>query len=272
MSRIGEGKNMGRLQDKVAIVTGASSGIGRATYELFAREGATVVGIARRPGPLQEVTDAIVADGGTAIAEPIDLTDDAGVGAIIARTLSDLGRIDVLVNCAGVGYSYGEKHPEAMAAVHETEPEQWRHVLALNLDTYFHAIRHVVPAMLKAGRGSIVNVASMSGMTGLTSAHTYTAAKGAVINLTRSMAITYIEQGIRTNTVSPGLVATPMVASFIDTLEDRDVAVKFSPAARPGQPIEIAYANLFFASDESSYCNGSMLIVDGGTTARAVAE
>ena len=125
--------------------------------------------------------------------------------------------------------------------------------------------------MIEAGSGSIVNVASMAGVTGLYDGHTYTAAKGAVINLTKSLAITYIKNGIRTNVVCPGFVDTPMVESVTPAFQDAAVASALTPIARPAAASEIASANLFFASDDGSYCNGSVLLVDGGCTARSFA-
>jgi NAD(P)-dependent dehydrogenase (short-subunit alcohol dehydrogenase family) len=132
-------------------------------------------------------------------------------------------------------------------------------------------IRAALPRMLERGSGSIVNVSSMAGVTGLYDAHAYTAAKGAIANLSRSMAISYAKQGVRTNTICPGFVDTPMIAPVVNIFDDEATAAALSPMARPARPEEIANAILFFASDESSYCNGATLLVDGGCTARAFA-
>lgn len=260
---------MGRLDNKIAIVTGASTGIGRATFELFAREGATVVGCARTQSTLDEALAAVEAEGGKGMVVAADLSTDAGAATLVDAALQAYGRVDVLVNNAGVGWAYGEANPGTMAKVHETTPENWRTVMSIDLDSYYLVARRCLASMLENGSGSIVNVASMGGVTGLYDGHTYTAAKGAVVNLTRSMAISYARQGIRTNNVCPGFIDTPMIASVTPAFDDPEVAIQLSPIARPGRPDEVAAANLFFASDDSSYCNGSSLLVDGGTTARS---
>jgi len=175
-----------------------------------------------------------------------------------------------LVNNAGVGWQYGIDNPGTMAGIHESSLENWRAIIGgVDLEGYFLMIHETLPKMLDQGAGSIVNVASMGGVTGLYDAHAYTAAKGAIVNLTRSMAISYGKDGVRTNAVCPGFVDTPMIAPVINVFDDKETAAALSPLARPAKPSEIANALLFFASDEASYCNGSVLMVDGGCTARA---
>jgi NAD(P)-dependent dehydrogenase (short-subunit alcohol dehydrogenase family) len=150
-----------------------------------------------------------------------------------------------------------------------TTAEKWREVLSINLDSCFYMCRQAVRQFRaqKSG-GSIVNVASISGMRGLPDAHTYTAAKGAMINLTRSMCLAYAKDGIRANCIAPGFIATPMVAKVLHLFDDPDVAERITPMKRPGTPEEMALGCLYLASDEASYCNGSILVIDGGTTAR----
>jgi NAD(P)-dependent dehydrogenase (short-subunit alcohol dehydrogenase family) len=260
----------GRLQDKVVLITGASSGIGRATMEIAGREGAKVVGTARTESKLQEGLEAVKSAGGDGIVVPADLEDTSSQEKVVQAALDAFGRVDVLVNNAGVGWQYGLDNPGTMAGVHEASLENWRAIIGgVDLEGYFLAIHAVLPHMLEQGSGSIVNVGSMAGVTGLYDAHAYTAAKGAIVNLSRSMAITYAKQGVRTNTVCPGFVDTPMIAPVVGAFDDPATAATLSPMARPGRPEEIANALIFFASDESSYCNGSVLLVDGGCTARS---
>ena len=260
----------GRLAGKVAVITGASSGIGRATMEIFGREGAKVVGTARTESKLQEALEGVQAAGGEGMVVPADLEDTSTAERVTQAAIDAYGRVDVLVSGAGVGWQYGIDNPGTMAGIHEASLDNWRDIIGgVDLEGYFLSIRAVLPRMLEQGAGSIVNIASMAGVTGLYDAHAYTAAKGAIVNLTKSMAIAYAKQGVRTNTVCPGFVDTPMIAPVINIFDDPAVANAMTPMGRPAQPEEIANANLFFASDESSYCNGSVLVVDGGCTARS---
>jgi NAD(P)-dependent dehydrogenase (short-subunit alcohol dehydrogenase family) len=260
----------GRLAGKVAVITGASSGIGRATMEIFGREGAKVVGTARTESKLQEGLDAVHAAGGEGMIIPADLEDTSSQERVVREALDAYGSVDVLVNNAGVGWQYGIDHPGTMAGIHEASLDNWRDIIGgVDLEGYFLMIRAALPRMLEQGHGSIVNVSSMAGVTGLYDAHAYTAAKGAITNLTRSMAISYAKQGVRTNTVCPGFVDTPMIAPVINVFDDEATSAALTPMGRPAQPQEIANAILFLASDEASYCNGSVLMVDGGCTARS---
>jgi NAD(P)-dependent dehydrogenase (short-subunit alcohol dehydrogenase family) len=260
----------GRLQDKVVMITGASSGIGRATMEIAGREGAKVVGTSRTESRLQEALDNVKAGGGDGIIVPADLEDPTSQDKVVQAALDAFGKVDVLVNNAGVGWQYGIDNPGTMAGVHEASLDNWRAIIGgVDLEGYFLAIHAVLPHMLERGTGSIVNTGSMAGVTGLYDAHAYTAAKGAIVNLTRSMAISYAKQGVRSNCVCPGFIDTPMIAPVVGAFDDPTVAAALCPMGRPGRPEEIANANIFFASDESSYCNGSVLLVDGGCTARA---
>jgi NAD(P)-dependent dehydrogenase (short-subunit alcohol dehydrogenase family) len=260
----------GRLRDKVAVITGASSGIGRETMELFGREGAKVVGTARRESKLQEGLDAVKAAGGEGMIVPADLEDDNTGDRVVQAALDAYGRVDILINNAGVGWQYGIDNPGTMAGIHEASLENWRDIIGgVDLEGYFLMIRAALPKMLEQGSGSIVNVASMAGVTGLYDAHAYTAAKGALVNLGRSMAISYIKQGVRTNTVCPGFVDTPLIAPVIGVFDDEATAAAMTPIGRAAHPREIANALLFLASDEASYCAGATLVVDGGCTARS---
>jgi NAD(P)-dependent dehydrogenase (short-subunit alcohol dehydrogenase family) len=155
-----------------------------------------------------------------------------------------------------------------MGTIVETTPEKWHEVMAINLDSLFYMSRSVIPHMQRQKSGSIVNVTSISGLLGLSVAHTYTAAKGAAINLTRSLAITYCNDGIRANCIAPGFIKTPMVESVLHLFDDPNMADRLVPMKRPGTAEEMAYGCLYFASDESTYCQGSVLVIDGGTLAR----
>jgi len=259
---------MRRLDGRVAIVTGASSGVGAATMQLFAREGAKVVGVARRQAILEQVLAKVEAEDGEGAIIAADLSVEDEARATVAAAVSRYGHIDVLVNCAGVGYAYGDVRPGSMDPIDTTSSELWDEVMAINLGSAVHLLRLVIPVMRQNEGGSIVNVASISGFTGLAVAHTYTAAKGALINLTRSLAITYASDGIRSNVVAPGFIDTPMIEAVIGMFDDDALRWQLSPMGRPATPEEIAHGCLFFASDESSYCNGSVLAIDGGTTAK----
>jgi meso-butanediol dehydrogenase / (S,S)-butanediol dehydrogenase / diacetyl reductase len=260
----------GRLQDKVAVITGASSGIGHATMKLFGREGAKVVATARRQEKLEEGLEHIRAAGSDGVIVPADLEDTATPGKVVQAALDAYGKIDILVCNAGVGWQYGIDNPGTMAGIHEASLENWRDIIGgVDLEGYFMMIHEVLPHMMEAGSGAIVNVASMAGITGLYDAHAYTAAKGAIVNLSRSMAITYIKNGIRTNTVCPGFVDTPMIAPVVGVFDDAATAAALAPTSRPARAEEIAAPIAFLASDEASYVNGAVLVVDGGCTARS---
>ena len=259
---------MDRLKGKIALITGAGTGVGRACMKLFAAEGAKVVGVSRTKANLDETLAQVKAAGGEGQVVAADLSKPEGAETAVAETLKTFGRIDILVNSAGVGYSWLEKSPGSMGAVDDTTPEKWAEVMAINLNSLFHMCRLAIPQMKKQGGGSIVNVTSISGIQGLPVAHTYTAAKGAAINLTRSLGITYCGDNIRVNCIAPGFIDTPMVASVLGLFNDPNMADRLTPMKRPGTPEEMAYGCLYLASDEASYCQGTVLVIDGGTTAR----
>lgn len=259
---------MGRVQDKVVLITGAGDGIGKATARLYAREGARVFCVSRTASKLQAVVDEIKAAGGDAAFVAADLSVPDGAQAAFDGVMKAYGRVDILINAAGVGYSWQEKSPGSMNDTATCEPEKWREVMAINLDSLFYMCRLAIPQMQAQKAGSIVNVASIYGMIGVPNAHAYTATKGAIINYTRSLAVSYVKDGVRSNCLCPGFIDTGMVASVTPLFKDPAVGETITPMCRPGTPEEMAYACLYLGSDEAGYCNGTILVADGGSTAR----
>jgi len=253
----------------VVIVTGAGSGIGRATALLFAERGHAVIASGRRLENLQ-ATQALAAD---LDGEVIPLAGDVGVAATAEKLIAAAeaqGGLGYLVNNAGIGWSYGAKHPGAMAAVKDTSYEQWREVQRINLDSVFLLCHSALPRFVTRGSGSIVNVASGGGLVGMADAHSYATAKAGVVNMTRSMAKAYGPAGIRSNVVAPGFVDTEMVEPVLNSeanpFADESLRYQVSPLGRPGRPEEVAEA-IYFMAVRATYCNGAVLVVDGGSLA-----
>lgn len=260
---------MKRLEGKVALITGAGAGIGRECMKLFSNEASVVAGVSRTLSTLEETVREVQKAGGEAFAVGADLKEADQAEAAFKKVLDKYGRIDILVNAAGVGYSWKDVSPGSMDPIDTTPIDKWHEVIAINLDSVFYMCRLAVAQMKKQGKGSIVNIASIYGLGGVPDAHTYTASKGAIVNLTRSMAVAYAMDNIRSNCVAPGFVATKMVESVLPAFKDKAIANSITPMQRPGTPQEIAYGCLYMASDEASYCNGSVLTIDGGSSARA---
>lgn len=258
----------GRVSDKVTIITGAGSGIGQACMTLFAAEGATVVGCGRRQSVLDESLALVTDAGGQGAVVAADLSTEDGAKRVVDATLEQFGRVDILVHAASVGWSWSHQSANSMNDIATTPPDKWQEVIGINLNACYYICHAVLPHMLERGQGSIVNVASISGMVGMPTAHTYCAAKGGVINLTRAMATTYAAQGVRTNCVCPGYTDTPMIADVMNIFDDDAVAAQLTPMKRAGTPQEMAYGCLYLGSDEATYCNGIIMPIDGGTTAR----
>jgi NAD(P)-dependent dehydrogenase (short-subunit alcohol dehydrogenase family) len=255
---------MARLDGKVAVITGAGSGIGRVAASLFASEGAQVVVADVVGDRAQAAADDIVAAGGSATAVVVDVSDEIEVGSMVSTALSSYGALHVLFNNAGV-------FPDDDGGVLDTPPETWQRVMEVNLKGVWLGCRAAVPAMLASGGGSIVNVASFVALMGAaTSQIAYTASKGGVLAMTREVAVEYARQGIRANSICPGPIETPLLSELLADPAQRQRRLVHIPIGRLGRPEEIARAALFLASDESSFMTGSALVVDGGITAAYV--
>jgi NAD(P)-dependent dehydrogenase (short-subunit alcohol dehydrogenase family) len=249
----------GRLAGNTALITGAAAGLGRVAAELFAREGARVVIADIADG--SDAVAAIRAAGGEASAIALDVTDDESVRAAVAHAVDTYGSLDVLYNNAGI--SPGDDDGPT-----NTSDATWAHVLDVNVTGIARCCRWGIPAMLEAGGGSIVNVASFVAHLGAATPQiAYTASKGAVLSMTREIAVIYARQRIRCNALCPGPVLTPLLAKFLDDDAKRQRRLVHIPMGRFGEAIEIANGALFLASDESSFMTGQSLLVDGGITA-----
>ncbi|HEY0402474.1 MAG TPA: SDR family oxidoreductase, partial [Blastococcus sp.] len=239
---------MGLLEGKVAVVTGASTGIGQAILSAFCREGARVVAASLTASRLEEAAEKVRADGGTVHTVAADLSEDDEVGRVIDAAVQEFGALDVLVNNAGVGYAYRAVRPGSMLPLDDSSLDDWNHVMGINLGSVVSACRRAIPIMKDQGGGSIVNVASVLGLRGHPDAHAYTTAKGAIVNLSRSLATTYARFGIRTNTICPGYIDTPMVAEYVPFLNSEEQRFVWNPMGRTGEPREIADGALYLSS------------------------
>jgi len=252
---------MGRLSGKIAIVTGAGSGIGRASAKLFAAEGATVLAVDKQLETVSETVGMITAAGGSAQAMAGDAGLESDVKAYVDKAMSIAGRIDAIYANAGIN--------GGMVPFFEQTPEQWQEVLRVNLIGPFLAIKHVAPHMIAQGKGSIVCTASVAGIRANAGGHPYSASKAGVISLVQTTANSMLGTGVRVNAVCPGLIETGMTKWIFESAKARgtqDKIGQLNPLQRAGRPEEIAAMALFLASDDASYVNGQAFPVDGGLT------
>lgn len=253
-----------RLQGKVAVITGGGSGMGRIACELFAREGARVVvaDVADEAG--EATVSAIVGAGGEARYVHADVSDEEQARAMIATAVDGFGGLDVLYNNAGVMLADD-------GSVDSTDERIWDLTLAINVKGVAHGCKYGVPAMIASGGGSIINVASFVAWLGAATSQTaYTASKGAVLAMTREIAVEYARKGVRCNALCPGPIDTPLLSQLLADPVQRQRRFVHIPMGRLGQAEELAKAAMFLASDDSSYMTGASLIVDGGITAAYV--
>lgn len=256
---------MNRVAGKVAIVTGAGLGIGRASAQMLAREGARVTVTDIKEAEGRSTAEDIIEAGGEAMFIRHDVSSEAEWEAVMSATLRRFGRLDVLVNNAGVALG---------ADVETTTLEQWRALMAVNLDGVFLGARHAIAAMKKTGGGSIVNISSIEGLIGDPNLAAYNASKGGVRLFTKSAALHCAKSGykVRVNSVHPGYIWTPMVEGYLaaspNPVAARTAVDALHPLGHIGEPDDIAYGVLYLASDESKFVTGSELVIDGGYTAQ----
>jgi NAD(P)-dependent dehydrogenase (short-subunit alcohol dehydrogenase family) len=256
---------MGRLQGKVAIITGGASGMGRASSILFASEGANVVLADLNVAGGEETAGLASESGNRCVFQRTDVSSESDVAALVARATTEFGRLDIMFNNAGIGGAVGP--------LEEITVEDWDRTQAVCLRGVFLGIKHAVGPIRAAGGGSIISTASIAGIDGYPNLHAYSAAKAGVVNLTRSAALEFAADQIRVNCIAPGGVSTPIIYGFAGTNKEAVEAnlARSQPIPRAGQPEDIAQAALFLASDASGFITGHTLVVDGGATAGPIA-
>jgi len=248
-----------RLQDKVAIITGAGGGMGRVAAQLFAGEGARVVVAEFGEAAGRETVAQVEAAGGQATFVRTDVSDEASAKAMVDHAIATYGRVDVLYNNAGV-------MPEADHSVIDTDVATWDQVMAVNVRGVFLGCKYAIPKMVEQGSGSVINIASFVALLGCSVPQdAYTASKGAIISLTRSLAVQFGPNGVRSNAICPGPVETPLLMDWLVKDEEaKRIRLARNPTGRFGKPEEIVNMAVYLASDESRWTNGASLVVDGG--------
>lgn len=245
---------MGKLQDKVAVITGGASGIGAATAKLFVSEGAKVVLVDLNEEKGKAFEAELKTQNADALFVKANITSEEEVQNVFREAVNAFGKVDVVFNNAGIG---------RVTPTENLEYSEWRNTVNVDLDGVFLVAREAIREMLKSGGGTIVNTASMYGWVGSPGSAAYNAAKGGVLNLTRSLALEYATRNIRVNALAPGFIDTPIIPE-----ESKKALVSMTPMQRLGQADEMAKAVLFMASDDSSFMTGNVLTVDGGYTAQ----
>jgi NAD(P)-dependent dehydrogenase (short-subunit alcohol dehydrogenase family) len=246
---------MARFTDRVAIVTGAGSGLGRATAKMFANEGAKVAVLDLATDAAEETVKDLIAGGATAAAYTVDVSDAASVQTAVDAAASDLGRPQILVNSAGIG---------GFARSEEEDPNRWAAIISVNLTGTFLMCRFTLPYLLDGG-GAIVNIASNAGIMGQPFSAAYCASKGGVVNLTRALAVEYLDQGVRVNAVAPGGMRTPLTKGFrLPEGANVDLLRPVMSKVGVSEPEEVATCIGYVASDDARYMIGSIVSIDGG--------
>ena len=248
-----------RLQNKVALISGGAKGMGAVEAKLFAKEGAKVVigDVLETEG--KQIEAEINETGGECLFVPLDVTDENQWNEAVAATLGRFGKLDILINNAGIFRT---------SPVEETCSAEWDQVMDINAKGVFLGAKAAIPAMREAGGGSIINLSSVAGLVGAAYSSAYSASKGAVRLFTKSTAIQYATDGVRCNSIHPGVIQTDMTKEAIADSQFKAQRLDPTPLARLGQPEDVAYGALYLASDESSFVTGAELVIDGGWTAQ----
>jgi NAD(P)-dependent dehydrogenase (short-subunit alcohol dehydrogenase family) len=250
-----------RLEDKVTIITGAGGGMGRKAATMFAAEGARIVCVDVSEEMAESAAEDVRNAGGEATSVAADVSNEDEARRMVDHTLTTFGRVDVLYNNAGI-------MPAADHSVVDTDVETWDKVMAVNLRGVFLGCKYAIPKMVEQGSGSIINVASFVALLGCSVPQdAYTASKGAVLALTKSLAVQFAPHGVRTNSISPGPIETPLLMDWLVKDEEaKRIRLARNPTGRFGKPEEIVHVAIYLASDESRWTNGSNLVIDGGIT------
>jgi 3-oxoacyl-[acyl-carrier protein] reductase len=256
---------MGQLDNKVAVITGAGRGQGLVAAQLFAAEGASIVINDLDSASVDAAVATITAAGGKAVGAPGDVADSSDVADMLDTASQAFGGYDVLYNNAGIGYSAQARFGIAMSDVVNCTEDDWQRIFDINIGGTFRVCKYGIPGLIERGGGVIINTASIAALRGGTDAHAYTATKGAIVALTRAMAVTYGPQGIRANTICPGIIDTEMIHdTLIDDTEIREALARGTPLQRNGTPEDVAGVALFLAGAQSRFVTGEVFAVDGG--------